>query len=77
MTGGYGQIFSGELEFCIEASKIIGGELFLREIVFQISLRGSPVCSRGSTRAAFCTGEIHSLSGTNFAPIFSPWKSPG
>ena len=31
VTKGYGQIFSGDLEFCNEDSIIIGVELFLRE----------------------------------------------
>ena len=36
---------------------------FYVEIISQISLRGSHVCSRGFTCDAFCTGEIYNLSG--------------
>ena len=63
VTEGYGQIFSGKLEFCNEDSIIIDGNCFYVKIILQISLWGSPVCCRGFTCEVFCTGEIHSLSG--------------
>ena len=66
----HGQIFTGELKVRNEDNIIIGGELFLCEIISQISLRGSPVCSRGFTSKAFCTGEIHGLSGDSFCSDF-------
>ena len=56
MTEGYGDTFSGEFEFCNEDSIIIGGELFYVKIIFQISLRGSPVCCRGFTVFHLCRG---------------------
>ena len=40
------------------------------ELIAQISLRGSAFRSRGFTCEAFCAGEVHSLSGTGFAPIY-------
>ena len=78
VTEKYGQIFTGELKVCNEDIVIISGELLYIEIISQISLQGSPVCSRCFTCEAFCTGEIHSLSGgTDFAQIFSPGEITG
>ena len=42
---------------------IIGGEIFLGGNNFSNFAPGFAVCCRGFTCEAFCTGQIHSLSG--------------
>ena len=66
VTEKYGQISPGSLNHVTRAALLLAGQCFYVEIISQISqssLRGSPVCSRGFTFEAFCTGEIHTLTG--------------
>ena len=64
------QVFAGELKLCNKDNIIIGSELFLRCIISQISLRGSPVCNRGFTCGNFVSGRFTACPGTDLALIF-------